>query len=190
MPLVLSQTVAPTAEPITRAEAKAHLNIASAITADDTLIDSLIITAREFVEGFTWRQLVTATYAWNIDAFADVLRIPRPPVQSVTSIAYLDTAGASQTLASSVYTLDAVAEPGRLFLAYGKAWPSVRAVRNAITITFVAGYGAASTVPEKFKHAMKLTVHDLYEHRGSKSEVNLNDNDALMRLLWLDRMAA
>ncbi len=188
MPLVVNQTGAPAAEPVTLAEAKLHLNI----TADDdnTPITDWIVTAREYVEGFTGRQLVTATWTWKLDAFPEVMRPPFPPIQTVTSIAYVDTSGDSQTVDSSVYTLDADSEPGRIFLAFGQTWPAVRAIRNAITVTFVAGFGDLDAVPDHYKSAIKMLLDDYYEHRGAQSELRLQDNPAVMRLLWLHRVAA
>lgn len=189
MPLVVKQTGTPADEPVTVAEAKSHLNITTA--DDDTLIGDLIAVAREYVEGFTGRQLVTATWTWKLDAFPEVMRPPFPPLTSTDfSIAYTDTSGDPQTVTSTVYTVDTDSEPGRIFLAHGQTWPAVRSIRNAITVTFKAGYGAAAAVPDLFKSAIKLLLDDLYEHRGAQSELRLQDNPAVMRLLWLHRVAA
>ena len=88
--------------------------------------------------------------------------VPVPPLQSVTSIKYLDTAGAEQTLASYTYRVDAVREPGRIALDYGKYWPSTYPVMNAVTVRFVAGY---ATVPEPIRWALLMLINELYEQR-------------------------
>src|SRR4051812_2411410 len=85
---------APTSEPITRTEVKLHLRVDVDITAEDALIDAHIIAARRLVETHTGRQLITATWDLFLPGFpdCDVLALPNPPLQSVTSITYYDTA--------------------------------------------------------------------------------------------------
>ena len=95
------------------------------------------------------------------------LILPRAPVASVTSITYVDGSGNTQTLDSSNYRFVA-GSPGRIDPAYGKIWPLTQPVIGAITVRFVAGYGAdASSVPENVKAAIKLLVCHWYENRES-----------------------
>lgn len=140
---------APTIEPVTVEEAKGTARVD--ITADDGLIYSLIVTARTLAETITGRQMVTATYRQKLDRFPSAaingqlyLELPKPPLQSVSSITYVDTAGDTQTLSSDLYTVDTDSEPGRVILDYGESWPSTRDVAQAVTITFVAGYAITS----------------------------------------------
>lgn len=77
------------------------------------------------------------------------------PLASVTSIAYVDLSGVSQTFSSASYTVDTARRPGVVWLAYGCSWPSVRVQPNAVTITYTAGYGTtAATVPDLAKQAI------------------------------------
>jgi hypothetical protein len=69
------------------------------------------------------------------------------PVSSITSVKYLDSTGAEQTLSSAVYTLISESLPPRLVLKTGQSWPATYSADNAVRIRFVAGYGAASAVP-------------------------------------------
>lgn len=162
MPLTL--TSGPAIEPLTTAEAKSHLRVDT--SDDDTLIDSLILGARHFIENYTGRQLIQATWVLRRDGFANELYLPRGPLSSVSSIQYIDQDGATQTLAGSAYTVDAHSNPGRVVLAYGQTWPNVRDQINNVTITFVAGYGTAVTdVPEPIRQAMRLLVAHFYETR-------------------------
>ena len=153
----------PTAEPVTLLEAKDHLRVDG--PDDDALISVLITAARKWAEEYTGRQFVTATWDWFIDGFCLSFSVPIPPLQSVTSIKYLDTAGAEQTLDAETYRVDAVSEPGRIALDYGKSWPSTYSVINAVTVRFVAGYGAAAAVPEPIRQAMLILIGELYEQR-------------------------
>ena len=125
--------------------------------------------------GESWsleRSLVNTTWRvkldeWPCDEDGDAeIELPRPPLVSVSSITYLDTANTSQTLSSSHYTVDSHNEPGRIVPSYNSIWPEVLDHVNAITVTYVAGYGAtAADVPQAIKQAILLCVGDLYEQR-------------------------
>lgn len=152
-------------------------------TAENDLITSLGSAARVLVERLTGRQLVTATWLLSLDAFPrgggwafldspmilpdpHTIRIPKCPLQSVSSVQYYDLGDTLQTLASTVYDVDARTDPGRIVLAMNQVWPVTRLKPGAVRVTFVAGYGAASSVPETLKTAIKLTVASWFENRG------------------------
>lgn len=162
--MALTQTAAPTVEPLTLAEAKSHLRVT--IADDDVLITALIVAARTYAEQFTHRAFVTQTWEWRLDAFRwTFLDVPLPKLQSVTSIQYLDTAGVLQTLAASQYLVDPHTTPGRIAPVFGSTWPSTHPVFNAVTITFIAGFGDAAAVEDPIKHALRLIIGELYERR-------------------------
>ncbi len=168
MALVL--VTAPTAEPVSLDEAKNHLRLTS--NAEDLLLTAFIKAARQHVDGRDgWlnRALITQTWDLVLDCFpasSDCpILVPLPPLQSITSITYLDSNGASQTWAAIDYTVDAKSEPGRILPAYGKSYPSTRAVMNAVTVRFVAGYGGTVAVPDPLKLAIGALVAHFYEHR-------------------------
>ena len=168
MRYTLTQTTAPSIEPITLTEAKAHLRIDS--STEDALISGLIAAARRMAEAYTQRQLITATYTMKMDDFPygeGVIYIPRTPLGSVTSITYVDANGSTQTLSTDVYEVlkndvnaCAVLKPGQL-------WPSVRTEKyEAVTVTFTAGYGSATTdIPAAVRSAMYLIIGNLFENR-------------------------
>ncbi len=130
--------VAPACEPISLNEAKLHLRVDD--TASDTLISRLIRTARVSAELFVNQQLVTATWEYTLNAFANVIPLPRPPLQSVSSITYIDNNGDTQTVSTDVYEVDVSSLIGRVYLAYGQSWPTTRNEINAVTITFKSGH--------------------------------------------------
>lgn len=164
--LRLTRTVEPAEEPVSLAEAKKHLRVDT--SDDDTLVEGRIQTAREFVEGFTSRALITQTWKRELDDWpcADEIALPRPPLVSVASVMYVDSAGVSSTFAATNYDVDKVSEPGRIVLGYGKSWPTATLrPMSPIAVTYVAGYGAAAAVPQWVKQAMLLLVGHWYENR-------------------------
>ena len=163
-PWSLTETVAPAEEPVTTAEAKLHLRVDHG--DEDAYIDTLVATARQQIEAITRRALVNTTFELKLDAFPTEIRPPRSPLSSVSSITYVDTDGATQTLSVSVYSVDTDTEPGRISLAFEQSWPDIREQNNAVVITFVAGYGSAATdVPAALRETVKLLLAHYYEFR-------------------------
>lgn len=167
MPLSILRTVDATVEPVTAAEAKAHMRILNA--DDDTYIEGLITAARQHAEHYTERAFVTQTWTLKLDRFPDYfgdIRLPKPLLISVSSITYVDLDGTTQTLSSALYEVDAQSQPARIRPAYGQSWPTTRDQFNAVTITYTAGYGAAATaVPKAIKQAIMIMVAHWYENR-------------------------
>lgn len=177
----LTLVTPPATEPLTLSEAKSHGIIQTA--ADDAFVTSLIQAARECCERVTERALITQTWKLVLDRFprniygSDApMRLPRPPLASVTSITYVDTDGTTQTWASSNYLVDTDSEPGRVAPAVNAAWPVSRAQQGAVTVTYVAGYGAASAVPEEIKQRLRNYVAYCYEHRGENLDQDYLDS--------------
>jgi uncharacterized phiE125 gp8 family phage protein len=68
------------------------------------------------------------------------IEIPSGPVQSITSVKYLDGSGDQQTLDPDGYLLIADDDgPGYLYPKYGTYWPATRYTAGAIEINFVTG---------------------------------------------------
>ena len=191
MPLTLNRTVAPTVEPVEISEAKEYARVLH--SHEDGLIDGLIVEAREYVEDATRRQLINATWEWKLDEWPRVLCVPRPPLSSVTSIAYLDENGDSQTWASSKYQEDTDSEPGRIIPVEGEVYPSLQAdTLNRITVTYVAGYGAAgANVPGWAKSAiMWLVNHSLVQRQPIiVGTIVAEMPETLKRVIWSNRVA-
>ena len=157
-----------TVEPVSAAEMKAHLRVTA--TTEDAYIATLITAARMEVENRIRRALITQTWEMHLTdwPWQTYIRLPKAPLQSVTSIKFTDRDGDSNnTVATTVYGVDIKATPGRIFLKPNQTWPSdVLYEGTPIVITFVAGYGDASTnVPMAIIHAVKLIAADLYENR-------------------------
>lgn len=183
-------TTAAAAEPLSLTDAKLHLRVDH--SDEDSLIGACITASRQYVEARINRVLVTSTLTLTQDRFpclSGVIEINRCPVQTVTSVQYVDTDGVTQTLSASLYTLDATSEPARLVPAYTQWWPTTRGHIHDVTVTFTAGYGAASAVPEGIKSAMRLLVQQFYDQRapiaigGAVNEFNFSGTSVVESLL-------
>lgn len=164
----------PTVEPVSTAEAKAHMRIEH--SADDTYIAALIKAARRWCENFQVRSFISTTWSWSFTQFpcGRPIEVPWSPLQSVTSIKYVDDAGTQQTLATTVYQEYTKRTPGQIDLKYLQEWPSVRGDKDGIEVIYIAGYGNASTdVPEDVTTAIKMLVAELYERREAASEKSI-----------------
>lgn len=185
--MALTLITAPTQEPLTLDEVKAHLRVD---TSDEHAgIWAAYVAGREHVEAMTGRRLLTQTWDLVLDSFANdgeyirggEIWLPFPPVQSVTSITYVDNAGTSQTWSSSSYSTELPSGPhagrGRIFLAYNETFPTTRNIAKAVTVRFVCGY-TASTVPLMLKACLLEMARAGYE-RNAKTAQEIVD--------WVDR---
>ena len=166
----LKRLTAPSVEPVTLAEAKAHCRVD--IDTDDSLISGYITAARELCEDYLDRALVTQQYVMRLDSFPVEIELPRPPMASsgtataVTVTYTLTDSGSTATLSSTLYRVDRDSTPGAIRNLYGGTWPSQRDDPGSISVTWWAGYGAAASVPQRVKNAILMTVLELYEKRG------------------------
>ncbi len=137
--------------------------------AEDAFIDSLIRTATDEVERVSWRALVTQQLELRLDDWprGRVLTIPRPPLQTIDSIAYTKADGTTGTLSASAYVVDTASEPGRVALKDDYDWPADDLAPIAgIRVTFTAGYGdAAADVPERFRRGIAMLTGFMHENR-------------------------
>lgn len=113
--------------------------------------------------------ILPTTYALYLPAFPNgLIDLPYPPVRSITSIVYKDSAGTEQTLSSSAYTF----RPGRIEAEIFKRgdieWPTTDPDDpRAVKITFAAGYLTAD-VPGNLKRLVKLIAASWYENREAE----------------------
>lgn len=168
--MALELVTAPTQEPVTLTEAKAQLRLD--IADDDGLLAGYLIAAREYIEGQTKRDLVTKTwdytidYGWPVRGLRQYIRLPLNPVQSVTSVSYVDEAGVTQTLAANQYTVLSRMTYSAIVPAYDVTWNTTRRVPDAVTVRFVSGY---ENCPQDLKLAVMMLAAHWYENRETVS---------------------
>lgn len=189
--MALKLVTGPVVEPVSLGNMKEHLRIVDFII-DDDYISLLIKAARESAETFQSRSFITQTWDLFLDEFPErdpIIRVPKPPLQSVTTVKYTDASGVVQELvAVTDYQVDTKSEPGRISPAFGMVWPVTRVVLNAVEIRFLSGGIAAADVLEKIKMAIKQIVAHWYEHREEISEIKLaRVPHTAVALLWENR---
>lgn len=161
--------VPPAVEPVSLSEAKTHLRVDR--SDEDTYIGSLISVARTAAENRMERTLINTTWKFVLDKFPDAIPLSMPPIASVVSIVYVDISGSPVVLNPADYFLDSASEPGWVVPASGKTFPKTSGP-NAVTVTYVAGYGVTSSdIPSPIRHWILLAVGEMYDGtRGLSSE--------------------
>lgn len=147
-------------------EAKAHLRVYH--SEDDSYLGSLVLSATQVIEHETKHALITRQFVLGMDQFPeDEIVLPRSPLGAVSSITYTDTAGALQTLSSSVYLVYQVNAVPRIKRKASQTWPNISTEGGLpISVTFTAGYGAISAnIPQSLRHAVLLQAAHMYENR-------------------------
>lgn len=167
--MALKIVTAATEQPISLAEAKAHLRVDH--SDDDTYIDAIIKAATRHAEQFMGRALMEQTWDYYLDEFPDgAIKLPMPPLSSVTGLFVRDSSGAEEEIDSDTYDVDQASEPARLVLAYGQSWPTTLEVANAVRLRFVSGYIGddspnSANVPSDIRAAILLIIGTLWEQR-------------------------
>jgi len=148
----------PAVEPVSLDKMRLHLGIIQATdTTRNAVITGRIIAARQWVEQQNGLALITQTIQATDTRFPACLIPLKIPLQSVTSVTYIDTDGQPQTLNPDQYQVDT--PTGYLMPAYQMTWPGVRESFGAVKIEYVAGFGDADdAVPQAIKEAIMFIV--------------------------------
>lgn len=164
------RTAAPTETPVSLTEVKKALRVDLSDDDDDLL--EYIQAATDRLDGWTGilgRCLVTQTWRFDYGDFC-TMRVRLTPVQSLT-VAYSDASNVSQTLATSVYDVVTDQRGTVVVLKDGQSWPTqIYDRHDAVRITAVCGYGAASAVPAMLKTIIKKLVKQFFD--GTPAEVD------------------
>lgn len=160
-------------------EVKKHLRIDCG--DDDGVIERLTNAAIEWVESETGALMKLQSWMFKLDGFpvdGEPIVLPRGPIAAVPTIAYIDTAGASQTWASTNYACNLAHLPAMVWLKSGKYYPATANQRQAVTITadlgFSSGSGDENYIPDSMIQAVHMLVAHWYENRGEVSPGVIN----------------
>lgn len=163
MPIGVKTITAPAVSPISLEAAKRRLRVTTA--DEDSDLEDLISECTDLAEAECGRAFITRTLSLFLDGFpagGEPVRLPRPPLQSVTWVKYYDAAGNLQTLDPAAYHVAANAEPGRIAPTAAQGyWPVTQAGRpECVEVRYVAGYGNAAAVPRAAKAAIGALLAD------------------------------
>lgn len=186
--MALKLITAPSIEPVSLTEMKSYLR--EVTTDHDTTLTNLIASARDYVEKMTGRALLTQTWELTLDDWParDYIELDYPPLASVTSIKYTDSAGVENTLAASAYLVDTSGIPGRVCLKNGQSWPSDELQDfAAIKIRYVAGDTLASAVSPNLRAAVFLYVANRFE-MPDRTEITDKTQRTIDALIGLERL--
>lgn len=179
----LHLVTAPSAEPVSLTAVKAFLRVDG--SDEDTLITSLAKAAREKGEELSRRAFITQTWDMTFDCWPYDFRqrVYRPPLQSITSVKYLDRSNVEHTFTN--YVVDARSEPG--VIIFNSLPSDTLQLSGAITVRFVAGYGAAgSNVPERINNLILALTAWWYESRETHEvPKEIRDGFVAERAVWL-----
>lgn len=172
---MLYRSAAPVEAPITLAEAKMHLRVDG--SDEDDYITALIAAAVSLLDGQgdLGRAMVTQTWQQWVGPSPASVRLLMGPFIALTAVDYYDTDSVLQSATLTDFEARLDGDFVRIHAKTGFSWPSTTSRNDAIRLTFTAGYGAASAVPDGLKHAIKLIVGHWYANREAASEVTLKD---------------
>jgi len=176
----------PAVQALTLAYVKQHIRALG--TTDDTLTSVYIDAAASYFEEQTGRQLLTATREAWIDAFPFVggsgsdarIELPKPPLQSVTSVKYIDSSGVLQSyqggsplanLFTTSIPVGPYAQRGFVEPVSGGVWPIARAQTGTVRIRYVCGYGnTAADIPPLIRGILCFLVGHFDTFRSAVHE--------------------
>jgi uncharacterized phiE125 gp8 family phage protein len=162
--MTLVRTVAPAAEPVTLAEAKAFLRLGT--SSEDDLLTGLITAAREDLERATGVALIEQDWRLVVDAApcSDLLVLSRHPVREILSVTAYGSEGEAALVDPADYQADLSSRPARLLFL---ARPTVARAMNGLEVDFRCGFGEAGPdVPDTLRRAILVLVAHWYEFRA------------------------
>ncbi|MFS0736937.1 head-tail connector protein [Sphingomonas sp. 1P06PA] len=166
----------PTDTPISVEEAREQCRIDG--TGEDAFLEQAINAATHWIETYTGQRLVTQTVSFTTDTTEQLWRLPVSPIQNVTGIEYIDTAGTTGTVDPDSYVVRKTGMYPSIVLASNATWPN-RQYGSQITVTAVVGFGDPADVPDDIRLAVKILVSAIYDNRGAIPD------DAGRTLDWL-----
>lgn len=182
---------APSFEPLSVADVSEYLRLDDSPT-DTALISALITAARQHLENYLNRFIAEQTVELALTGWKDKIDLSAP-LQSVTSVKYLDQNGTEQTLNANQYIVDTYSEPASIYPAYNVTYPNLYDQENNVKIRYVVGFTSGSSpdtnpLPDPLKFAMMLIIGDLYANREAGGEKAYQVNPTVQNLLQFYRL--
>ena len=164
-------------------------------SAEDDLIESLIISATLLCEEWTNRAILRQTWIQSFDWIpgSDDFEIYPAGNQNVIEILYYNQKNISAVWDASNYFVDISSDvnPARIVLNEDGEYPNDLRYRASFQVEFEAGYSNAANVPANIKTAIKMIVQNYYEDReGVMTEKEGSDHGVFQLPLRAKEMLA
>lgn len=148
----------PSEAALTLDDVKLHLNLDH--EDDDDLVEALIDVAQQHLDGpdgILSAVLLDSQWSETLDIKGcKVVELQRSPVSAINTV-----------------TLDGAEQTGNWTLRHRDTGKSIllfsAELSGELVVTYQAGYADAASVPAPLKHAMKLHISSLYEHREQEA---------------------
>jgi hypothetical protein len=166
----------PIAEPVTLAEIKLQLGFGPMQDSDraasqilDDKLRPFALSARRECESYARRVFITQRWIFRMEGFPGsdwrynwrgypTITLPKPPMQSIEFVKYVDTFGTVQDLpldttygnsapqyGYQAFGRNSETAPGRIQSSWARPWPPTRMVPSNVMVQFRAGYGMPIT---------------------------------------------
>lgn len=167
-------TTAPATEPITLADAKAHLYEDQ--NHNDSMITGLIVAARQLTEEYLRRKLITQTVTEYFECFEKNMKLEFPNVSTINSIKYLTDDETESTDIKTNFILLSGYQPSEIIAKDSYSLPSPFDRKDTVRIEYVTGFGAASAIPKPIIQGMLVMIGEWYECREDETFVSKSGN--------------
>ena len=160
------QLVTPPAEdPVSLDELKAWLKITG--NAQDDILTNIIKAVTKSAELFTKREFIEKEFKTYRNCFCTFIELRRTPVQSISSVKYINSADVLTTVAPSTYyfTTTDGSEFSNLTPNPSQSWPAdiLLSRLQAVEIVFTAGWPTAAIFKENWPDLYQaLLAHMAY----------------------------
>lgn len=170
----------PIQEPVSIAEAKAFARIE--FDDDDAIVADLISQAREYCETAVGRTIAARVRQvffqgfltsggyfnrfirsigpnpWWLPTAQGIMQVRQPPLQGIMNIQYVDPSSGLLLEICSSQIIISTGTPGRVMPQYGAVWPLARPQIDAVSFTFVAGYGLTPPMVQTYGGPPSQTI--------------------------------
>ena len=169
------KVITPPAAVLSLEQLRRHCKIDPPTSANeaDTDLSAALAAAHAYAQHYAGISIGSQTLELALDEFPTAgILLPQGPVTSITSVSYVDTAGATQTLSGSAYSLDDYSNPQWLLAAAGTDWPATFDAANAVKVRYVAG---AASIDGAAAQALRLLSGLYFDNRNAADKGQMFD---------------
>ncbi len=151
---------------------------------EDTEIAFMGMACQNILEDLTNTTMMQQTMKVYFDGFppeGTPMRLPRPPLISVTSIKYVDADGTQQTWSNTLYEVSTLGKlPAEILPIESESYPTTgstptASVFNKVEVEYTAGYATRGEIPEGFVVGHRMFVGHFYNNREAATTANVKD---------------